>query len=145
VTSPVNDNRRVIDFNLTGSVHDLWWFYGTASATVRRVESDRYDNRPPYSPRWQLYGQGGMEIYIAKYEVHARLFGDITWTEKPLSYDLVELQTLPIFTGGFTAHLKNLTFYYMIHNMSNQRVPQPQGYGYSGWFYSWGINFRIAN
>jgi len=145
VTAPANEDRSVIDFNLSGSFHDLWLFYGAASATVRRVESNRYDDRPPYSPRWQLYGQGGMKIYIAKYNVHARLFGDITWTEKPLSYDLDELQTLPVFSGGVTAHLKNLTFYYIIHNMSNQPQPQPEGYGYSGWFYSWGINFRMLN
>lgn len=142
---PDNDRLDYADINLNGSFHNLWLFYGTVSATARRIDSDRYGDRPPYSPRWQVCGQAGLKYFVDKFKVHLRLFGDITCTERPLSYTLEELQTVLVITSGFAAHLKKLTFYYMIHNMSNQRNPQPAGYGYSGWFYSWGINFRMVN
>jgi len=142
---PGNDQITFADLNLSGSFHDVWLLYGAASVTGRMVDSDRYGNRPPYSPRWQVYGQAGMHYYVEKYKVNLRLFGDITFTERPLSYDLLKLETWPVVGWGANATLKNLTFYYMVHNTTDQIIPQPEGYGYSGWFYSWGFNFRMLD
>ena len=142
---PDNDKMAFADINLSGSFHDVWWFYGVASVTGRMVDSDRYGDRPPYSPRWQLYAQAGLRYFVEKVRVHLRLFGDMTFTEKPLSYHLEQLETLPIFGWGVNASLKDLTFYYLIHNATSQPIPQPEGYGYSSWFYSWGINFRMLD
>jgi hypothetical protein len=82
---------------------------------------------------------------VEHFKVNVRLFGDVNWTERPLSYGLVELETLPIVTGGLNASLKDFTFYYMIHNFINRQQPQPEGYGYTGWFYSWGFNWTFKN
>ena len=77
--------------------------------------------------------------------MNVRLYGDVNWTERPLSYALKELETLPIVITGLNATLKDFTFYYMIHNFINRQQPQPEGYGYTGWFYSWGFNFRMLD
>jgi hypothetical protein len=143
--TPENDRADFADFNLAGSFRDLWLFYARGSATIRTVRSDRYGDRPPYSPRWQISGEGGLKYHIAKYDIDLRAFSDITYTENPLSYTLEELPTVGIVTLGMTANLKHLTFYYMSHNFTNQRNPIPYGYGYSGWYYTWGINFRMLN
>jgi hypothetical protein len=140
---PENDRITFADLNLAGSFRELWWFYGKASVTGRRLDSDRYGNRPPYSPRWQVYSQLGLEYYIAKLKVLVRAFGDMTYTEVPLSYSLQELQTAAIFDWGINAALKDFTFYYMMHNFTNQLHLQPEGYGYTGWFYSWGFNWKF--
>ncbi len=142
---PENDRVDFADFNLAGSIRDLWLFYVTGSGTVRRVRSDTYGTRPPYSPRWQISGEGGLKYYVAKYEVDLRFFSDITYTENPLSYTLEELPTVGIVSIGMVANLKSLTFYYISHNFTNQRNPIPYGYGYSGWYYTWGVNFRMLN
>jgi len=140
---PSNDNVTFTDFNLAGSFHDLWWFYGNASATIRNVDSDRYGKRLPYSPRWQVYGQMGLYYYVEHFNVHLRLFGDITYTERPLSYLGEELLTTAVPDWGINATLKDLTVYYMMHNALNQLQLQPDGYGYTGWFYSWGFNWKF--
>ncbi len=142
---PDNDNTKFADLNLSGSINEIGPFFFKASLTGRRVDSDRYGNRPPYSPRWQVYSQLGVRHYVEKYQVHLRLFGDVTYAEKPLSYKLAELETGAVVTGGFNASLKALTFYYMIHNLLNQVHLQPEGYGYSGWFYSWGFNWKFLD
>jgi len=140
---PSNDNVTFADVNLSGSFHDLWWFYGNASATARSVDSDRYGKRMPYSPRWQVYGQLGLNYYIEHFNVHVRLFGDISYTESPLSSVMQELLTTAVPNWGINATLKDLTVYYMMHNAFNQLHLQPEDYGYTGWFYSWGFNWKF--
>lgn len=140
---PSNDNVSFADLNLSGSFHDLWWFYGNASGTIRGVDSDRYGSRIPYSPRWQIYGQLGLYYHVTQFDVNVRLFGDMTYTERPLSYLMQELQTTAVFNWGINATLKDLTVYYMMHNASNQYHRQPEEYGYTGWFYSWGFNWKF--
>jgi hypothetical protein len=142
---PSNDNIKFADLNLSGSIHDIGPLFATISITGRRVHSERYGNHPPYSPRWQIYAQAGIKHYIARYRINVRLFGDITYTEKPLSYQLTELERPAIVTGGFNASLKDLTFYYMVHNLLDQYDEMPEGYARSGWYYSWGINWKFLD
>ncbi len=143
--TPENDKVTFADANISGSFHDLWWFYGKASATARRIDSDRYGDKTPYSPRWQVYGQLGLKRYIEKYNVHVRLFGDITYFERPLSYTLQELNTTAMVDWGVNATLKDFTFYYMMHNALSQYQERPEGYSYTGWFQSWGINWNFLD
>jgi hypothetical protein len=143
--SPMNDHVKYANMNLSAAIDTLGPFFVTVSASARRVDSDRYGNRPPLSPRWQVYSQAGARYYLKKYELHLRLFGDITFAERPLSYKLEKLNTTAVVTGGFNASLKALTFYYMIHDFTNRVNQQPEGYGYSGWFYSWGINWKFID
>jgi hypothetical protein len=141
--TPANDNLSYADLNLSGSFHDLWLFFGSASVSGRTVTSDRYGTRPPYCPRWQVYGQFGTKYYLQQLKVHVRLFGDITYTEPPLSYSLKELETTALVSGGINASLKDFTIYYMMHNMLNKYHLQPEGFGYTGWFYSWGFSWKL--
>ncbi len=140
---PENDQVRFADLNVSGSFNDLWILFGQASATVRRVNSDRYGDRLPYSPRWQIYGQLGAKHYVRKYQVHLRLFGDLTYTEKPLSYLMQELLTGAIVNWGFNATLKDFTFFYIMHNALDQFQERPDGYTWSGWYYSWGFSWKF--
>lgn len=142
---PSNDNVRFSDLNLRGSVRDIGPLFASISVTGRRVHSERYGNRPPYSPRWQVYTQAGIKHFIERYKINVRLFGDVTYCEKPLSYQLVELEKAAIVTGGFNASLKDLTFYYMVHNLLDQYDEMPEGYARSGWYYSWGINWKFLD
>ena len=143
--SPMNDHVKYANMNLSAAIDTLGPFFVTVSASARRVDSDRYGNRPPLSPRWQVYSRAGARYYVKKYELHLRLFGDITFAERPLSYKLEKLNTTAVVTGGFNASLKALTFYYLIHDFTNRVNQQPEGYGYSGWFYSWGINWKFID
>lgn len=142
---PDNDNIQFADLNLGANIDSLGPLYFALSASGRYLDSDRYGKQPPYAPRWQLYGLAGIRYYIAKYRLHIRLFGDITYTETPLSYRLEELETGAIITGGYNLQLKDFTFYYMIHNFLDQGQYQPEGYGYTGWFYSWGFNWKFLD
>ncbi|MEE9441603.1 MAG: hypothetical protein V3V99_02925 [candidate division Zixibacteria bacterium] len=140
---PQNDSIQFADLNLSGSFSNLGPFYGSVSATVRKVDSDRYGNRPPYSPRWQTYGQLGLKFLITRYDIYMRLFGEMSHTEQPLSYNLEPLETEALFSWGVNASMQTFTFYYLMHNATGQVFPAPEGYGYSGWFYSWGINWKF--
>jgi hypothetical protein len=142
---PDNDNVKFADLNLTGSFNKLWIFFSNASATARRIDSDRYGNRPPYSPRWQVRGQMGLKYLVNRYQINLRLFSEITYTERPLSYALTELQTGAMLGWGVNASLKDFTFYYMVHNTLNLVHEQPEGYGYTGWFYSWGFSWKFID
>lgn len=140
---PANDEIDFADLNLKADFKQIGPFYSLLSGTIRKVDSKRYGNRPPYSPRWQLFGRVGLKYFVNRYKVNLRLFGDINYTEKPLSYRLEELNTTVTFNWGFNAALKDLTFYYLMHNATNQIIEQPEFYGYTGWFYSWGINWKF--
>jgi hypothetical protein len=142
---PENDNLTFVDLNLSCNFRDLWWFFGKASATGRRIDSDRFGDSTPYSPRWQVYGMLGMNYHVEKLKIHVRLFGDITYTEKPLGYLAQELETAALFSWGVNASLKDFTFYYMIHNALDQFHLQPEDYGYTGWFNSWGISWKFLD
>lgn len=142
---PANDRVNFGDLSISASVDTLGPFYGMVSVAARRVDSDRWGSRPPYSPRWQVYGRVGLRHYLAKYKIRVRLFGDLSYTELPLSYGLEELSTGAMIMGGFNLSLKDLTFYYMIHNSLNQIEAQPQGYGYAGWYNSWGFNWKFLD
>lgn len=142
---PDTDKLTFGEVNVGGSFHDLWLFFGRVSASARRIESERFGGRPPYSPRWQIYGQLGLKYLVARYKVRIRLFGDVTYTERPLSFLLQELETTAVISGGINASLKDFTFYYMIHNMLNQFHLQPEDYGYTGWFYSWGFHWKFLD
>ncbi|MCP4569348.1 MAG: TonB-dependent receptor [FCB group bacterium] len=140
---PDNDDGTFADLNISGSFDRLGPFFGLVSLSGRRVDTDRWGDRPPYSPRWQVYGQLGLRHFVARYKIKLRLFADIAYTEKPLSYKMEELETTALVTAGFNAALKDLTFYYKIDNLLNQFHFQPQGYGYAGWHYSWGVNWKF--
>ncbi|MDD4051358.1 MAG: hypothetical protein PHR28_05600 [candidate division Zixibacteria bacterium] len=145
VIQPANDKINFGDLSISVSVDTLGPFYGMLSAAVRKVDSDRWGSRPPYSPRWQVYGRLGLRHYVAKYKIRVRLFGDLSYTELPLSYRREELSTGAMIMGGFNLSLKDLTFYYMVHNSLNQYQGQPDGYGYSGWYNSWGVNWKFLD
>lgn len=142
---PANHQITFGDLNLMIELDTLGPFFATISATARKLDSDRFGARPPYSPRWQGYAQGGLRYTFNKYKVHLRLFGEISHSEAPYSYRLSPLAINPVTTGGINASLKAFTFYYMMHNMLNQVMGAPEGYGYSGWFYSWGINWKFLD
>ncbi len=142
---PANDDVKFADLNLLVEIDTLGPFFAVLSASGRRLDSHRYGNRPPYSPRWQGYGQGGLRFALEKYKVHVRLFGEIAHTEAPYSYRLAPLVINPTTAGGINASLKAFTFYYMMHNTLNRVNAVPEGYGYSGWYYSWGINWKFLD
>lgn len=143
--SPANDRVNFGDLSVSVTVDTVGPFYGMASAAVRKVDSDRWGNHPPYSPRWQVYTQLGLRHYLAKYKIHVRLFGDVAYTERPLSYRLAKLNTAAMVTGGFNLSLKDLTFYMMFHNVFDQYNLQPDGYGYFYRHYSWGFNWKFLD
>ena len=140
-----NDDHKFIDANVSARLNDIGPFFAVASATLRKIDSDRYGNRPPYSPRWQTYGQMGLKHYVSKYDIYVRAFGDITYYERPLSYQLEELNTAAMITWGVNASMQSFTFYYQMHNALNQYNDTPEGYGYTGWYYSWGINWKFLD
>jgi len=146
VTSqPINDDIKYVDLNLRTALEKIGPLFLRTSLTARKLDSDLYGNRPPYSPRWQIYGQAGLKFYISRYKINVRLFGDITYTEKVLTTQLEELIPSALITGGFNLNLKDLTFYYMIHDASNQLYEVPEGYGFDGWYYTWGFNWKFFN
>jgi len=140
-----NDDITFSDFNLSGEFYALGPFFGKASVTGRALDSDRYGSRLPYAPRWQVYGRIGLRHFVDKYKVNIRLFGDVSYSEKPLSYTLKELSNTALVTGGFNLSLKSLTFYYMVHDLINQYNGVPEGYGYTGYFYTWGFNWKFID
>lgn len=145
VISPANDRVHFGDISVGISLDTLGPFYGQVSVAARKIDSDRWGSRPPYSPRWQVYSQLGVRHYLAKYKVRLRLFSDISYTEKPLSYRLQKLNTAALVSGGFNLSLKDLTFYFMFHNLFNPYHWQPEGYGYYGRYYSWGFNWKFLD
>ncbi|MFH1699029.1 MAG: TonB-dependent receptor [Candidatus Zixiibacteriota bacterium] len=140
---PQNDSIHFVDLNLSGSFSNFGPFYGSVSATMRKVESERYGNRPPYSPRWQIYGRLGIKYHITRYDIYLRFFGEMSHAEQPLSYNIEQLETVPLISWGVNASMQTFTFYYLMHNATGQVYPAPEGYGYLGWFYSWGINWKF--
>lgn len=140
---PQNDTIQFADVNLSTSFLNLGPFYGSVSATARKVDSDRYGKNPPYSPRWQACGHLGLKFHITRYDIYMRLFGEVNYSEKPISHILDTLETVPLVSWGVNASMQTFTFYYLMHNASGQVFPAPEGYGYSGWFYSWGINWKF--
>jgi hypothetical protein len=145
VITPENDNVTFADVNLSGNFRKLWWLFGKGSATARKVDSDRYGDNMPYSPRWQVYGMLGLEYYVEHYLVNIRLFGDMTYAESPLDYLMQELNTTAVFNWGFNASLKDATFFYRMENASNQYQERPSGYAHAGWYYSWGFAWKFLD
>lgn len=142
---PANDNIKFADANLTARLNDIGPFYGVLSGTYRKVDSDRYGNRPPYSPRWQTFGQLGLKYYISRYDIHTRAFAEITYYDTPINYRLNELNAGALITWGVNASMQSFTFYYQMHNALNNYHETPTGYGYTTWYYSWGINWKFLD
>ncbi|MEZ5360465.1 MAG: TonB-dependent receptor [Candidatus Zixiibacteriota bacterium] len=142
---PANDNIKFADANLTARLSDIGPFFGVLSGTYRKVDSDRYGNRPPYSPRWQTFGQAGLKYYITRYDIYTRAFVEMTYYDTPLNYKLDELFTGALVTWGINASMQSFTFYYQMHNALNNYNENPTGYGPSTWYYSWGINWKFLD
>lgn len=143
--SPANDQITFIDLNAHCRLDSLGSFFAVGSVTARKLRSDRYGNRPPYSPRWQTYGQIGVRHFVEKYKVNLRLFGNISFAERPLSYRLEPLNNDPVLGVGVNASLKAFTFYFMFNDVADGLTFAPEGYGYIGRFYSWGFNWKFLN
>ncbi|MCK5125968.1 MAG: hypothetical protein KAR42_06915 [candidate division Zixibacteria bacterium] len=142
---PANDQIKFADANLRIEFDNLGPFYTTVSGTYRKVDSDRYGNRPPYSPRWQTFGQLGLKYYTAKFDIYTRAYGELVFYDKPLSHKLKELETGALINWGLNASMQSFTFYYKMHNGLNQIHETPEGYGYTGWYYSWGVNWKFLD
>ncbi|MCP4569843.1 MAG: hypothetical protein GY841_19865, partial [FCB group bacterium] len=142
---PANDNIKFADANLKAQFQDLGPFYGILSGTYRKVDSERYGNRPPYSPRWQTFGQLGIKHYIEKLDIYTRAFGELTYYDTPLSYRLDELTTGALISWGLNMSMQSFTFFYQMHNALSNYNETPAGYGYTGWFYSWGVNWKFID
>ncbi len=142
---PDNDNIRFADFNLRADFDSLWIFYGTISSTIRRVDSDRWGPRPPYSPRWYIDSQIGFRYYIERFQISTRFWGNIRYGETMLSHRLEELTNAPLVTGGITASLKTFTFFFISHNMLRQIPDTMEGYSLTDWYISWGFNWKFRD
>ena len=142
---PANDQIKFVDLNLRCRLDSLGAFFADVSASGRKLQSDRYGSQPPYSPRWQTYAQVGVRHFVNRYKVTLRLFGDIAYAEKPLSYRLVRLGNDPVLGAGVNASLKAFTFYFMFHDVASRITYVPDGYGFSGRYYSWGFNWKLLD